>query len=200
MWKDPNAEKDWRWEEKGTTEDEMTGWHHWLNRHEFEQALGVSDGEGSQACCSRWGRKELDMTEQLSWTETGPGRVAEESSSEARQVLFFTVKKVSISETAPQGKTSRESHLSLSERDAGSLIPMQTRGHCRTYVLLIPALLTSWKYPWNYFYKIFLSIKALGFSLLKHLAWMIYTLMITIILLLKISFTFFFSPWKKAWI
>ena len=106
------------------------------------------------------------------------------------------VKKVSISETAPPGKTYIESHLSLSEREACSLIP-QTRGHCRTYILLIPALLTSWKYPWNYFYKVFFSIKALGFSLLKHLAWMIYTLMITIILLLKISFTFFFSQGNK---
>ena len=63
--KDPDVEKGWRQEEKGTTEDEMVGWHHWLNRHEFEQALGVSDGQGSLACCSPWGCKELDMTEQL---------------------------------------------------------------------------------------------------------------------------------------
>ena len=47
------------------TEDEMDGWHHLLNRHEFEQAPGVGDGQGSLACCSPWGRKELDMTEQL---------------------------------------------------------------------------------------------------------------------------------------
>ena len=45
--KDPDAEKDWRWEEKGMTEDEMSGWHHWLNVHEFEQALGVGDGQGN---------------------------------------------------------------------------------------------------------------------------------------------------------
>ena len=69
IWKDPDAGKDWRWEEKGMTEDEMVRWHHWLNGHEFEQALGVGDGQGGLVCCSPWGRKELDMTEQLNWTE-----------------------------------------------------------------------------------------------------------------------------------
>ena len=63
--KDPDAGKDWRQEEKGTTEDEMFGWHHWLNGREFEQALGVDDGQGSLACCSPWGPKELDTTEWL---------------------------------------------------------------------------------------------------------------------------------------
>ena len=66
--KDPDAEKDWRQEEKGPTEDEMVGWHHQLNGHEFKQALGVGDRQGSLACCSPWGRKESDMTEQLNWT------------------------------------------------------------------------------------------------------------------------------------
>ena len=61
--KDPDAGKDWRQEEKGMTVDEMVGWHHWLDGHEFEQALGVSDEQGSLACCSPWGCKELDMTE-----------------------------------------------------------------------------------------------------------------------------------------
>ena len=65
--KDPDAGKDWRQEEKGTTEDEMVEWHHWLNGHEFEQALGVGDGQGSLACCSPWGRRESDTTEQLNW-------------------------------------------------------------------------------------------------------------------------------------
>ena len=51
--------------EKGTTEDEMVGWHHQLDEHEFEQALGVGDGQGSLVCCSSWGCKESDMTEQL---------------------------------------------------------------------------------------------------------------------------------------
>ena len=66
---DPDAGKDWRQEEKGMTEDEMVGWHHWLNGHEFEQALGVGDGQGSLVCCSPWGGKESDMPEQLNWTE-----------------------------------------------------------------------------------------------------------------------------------
>ena len=51
------------------TEDEMVGWHHWLDEHDFEQVLGVSDGEGSLACCCPWGCKELATTEQLNWTE-----------------------------------------------------------------------------------------------------------------------------------
>jgi len=67
IWKDPDARKDWRWEEKGTTEDEMVGWHHQLNGHEFEYAPGVGDGQGSLACCRPWGHKESDRTED--WTE-----------------------------------------------------------------------------------------------------------------------------------
>ena len=69
--KDSDAGKDWRQEEKGTTEDEMVGWHHLmpssddLMEHEFEQALGAGDGQGSLACCSPWGCKEPDMTEWL---------------------------------------------------------------------------------------------------------------------------------------
>ena len=63
--KDLDAGKDWGQEEKGITEDEMVGWHHRLNGLEFEQALGVGDGQGSLACCSPWGHKESDMTEQL---------------------------------------------------------------------------------------------------------------------------------------
>ena len=69
IWKDPDAGNDWRWKENGTTEDEMVGWHHWLNGHEFESAPGAGDGQGGLACCSPQGRKELDTTEQLNWTE-----------------------------------------------------------------------------------------------------------------------------------
>ena len=61
--KDPDAGKDRRQQEKGTTEDEMVGRYHRLNGHEYEQALGVGDGQGSLACCSPWGHKESDMTE-----------------------------------------------------------------------------------------------------------------------------------------
>ena len=70
--KDPDAGKDWRQEEKRTIEDEMIGWHHWLDGHEFAQALGVGDGQGGLVCCSLWGHKELDMTEQLNWRDQRP--------------------------------------------------------------------------------------------------------------------------------
>ena len=66
--KDADAGKDWRQEEKGTTEDEMIGCHHRLNGHEFEQTLGVGDGQGSLVSCSLWGCKESDTTEWLNWT------------------------------------------------------------------------------------------------------------------------------------
>ena len=61
--KDPDAGKDRRPEEKGTTEDEIVGWHHQLDVHEFESTPGVGNGQGGLACCSPWGHKELDMTE-----------------------------------------------------------------------------------------------------------------------------------------
>ena len=67
IWKDPDAGKDWRQEEKGMTEDEMVGWHHQLDGLEFEQALGVDDGQGGLVCCSPWGHIKSDMTEQLNW-------------------------------------------------------------------------------------------------------------------------------------
>ena len=63
--KDPEAGKDWGQEEKGTTEDKMVERHHWIDRHESEQAPGVGDGQGSLVCCSPWGHKELHRTEQL---------------------------------------------------------------------------------------------------------------------------------------
>ena len=65
--KDPDAGKDWRQEEEGMTEDEMVGWHHWLDGREFEQAPGVGDGQGSLVCCSPWGHREADTTEGLNY-------------------------------------------------------------------------------------------------------------------------------------
>ena len=67
--KDPDAGNDWRQEEKGTTEDKMVRWHHWLNGYEFEQALRVGDGQGSLACCSPCDHKESHITEWLNWTK-----------------------------------------------------------------------------------------------------------------------------------
>ena len=64
--KDPDAGRDWGQEEKGTTEDEMAGWHHWLDGHELEWTLGDGDGQGGLACCDSWGHKESDTSE---WTE-----------------------------------------------------------------------------------------------------------------------------------
>ena len=67
FWNYPDAGKDWRQEEKGTTGDELVGWHHWLDGHELEQALGVSDRQGNLVCFSPQGHKESDLTEQLNW-------------------------------------------------------------------------------------------------------------------------------------
>ena len=67
IWKDPDAEKDWGQEEKGMSEDEMVGWHHRLDGRESEWTPGVGDGQGGLACCSSWGCKETDTSEQLNW-------------------------------------------------------------------------------------------------------------------------------------
>ena len=67
--KDSDAGRDWEQEEKGTTEDEMAGWHHWLDGHESEWTLGVGDGQGGLACYDSWGCKESDMTERLIWSD-----------------------------------------------------------------------------------------------------------------------------------
>ena len=69
FWKDPDAGKDWGQEKKRTTEDEMVGWHHWLNGYRFGWTPEVGDGQGGMACCGSWGHKESDTTERLNWTE-----------------------------------------------------------------------------------------------------------------------------------
>ena len=96
MWRtDSDAGKDWRREEKGTTEDEIVGWHHWLNEHAFEQAPGVRNGQGGLACCDSWGRKESDTTEWLNWTEL---KVTEDSdcSHEIKRHLLLGGKAMTI--------------------------------------------------------------------------------------------------------
>ena len=72
IWKDPNAGQDGRQEEKGTTEDEMAGWHHRLDGHEFEWTLGDGDGQGGLACCDLWGH---DWATELNWTECVPTQI-----------------------------------------------------------------------------------------------------------------------------
>ena len=69
IWRDFDAGRDWGQEEKGTTEDEMAGWHHWLDGRESEWTQGDGDEQGGLACCDSWGRKESDTTERLHWTE-----------------------------------------------------------------------------------------------------------------------------------
>ena len=69
-WKDRDAGKDWGQEEKGTTEDEMIGWHYWLRWHGFGWTPGVGEGQGGLVCCNPWDCRELDMTKQLNWTES----------------------------------------------------------------------------------------------------------------------------------
>ena len=92
--KDPHGGKDWRQEEKGMTEDEMVGWHHWFNGHEFEQALGDGEGEGSLACCSPWGHRELDMTEWMNssnnFEKVNFHRIALKKSFRWRTPLYFS--------------------------------------------------------------------------------------------------------------
>ena len=69
IWKEPDAGKDWGQDERGMIEDEMVGWHQWLNGHGFGWTPGVGDGQGGLSCCGSWGHKESDMTERLNWTE-----------------------------------------------------------------------------------------------------------------------------------
>ena len=88
--KDPDAGKNWKQEEKGITEDEMIGWHHQLDEHEFEQALGGGDGQGNLACCIPWGHKELDTTERLNWTELSEGHPS------VSQYVLFVQKTVCV--------------------------------------------------------------------------------------------------------
>ena len=78
IWEDPDAGKDWRQEEKGTTEDEMVGWHHQFNGHGFGWTPGVGDGQGGLACCGSWCCKESDTTERLNWTQLNWGQFSQD--------------------------------------------------------------------------------------------------------------------------
>ena len=98
--KDPDTRKDWRQEEKTTTEDEMVGWHHQLDGHEFEQAPGVGDGHGSLACCSPWVRKESDTTQWLSWTEwrsnTSGYKLPNLYNVKYRSITFYLIRSILV--------------------------------------------------------------------------------------------------------
>ena len=104
MRKDPDGGKDWRQEEKQKTEAEMVGRHHRLNGHEFDQALGGDDGQGSLVCFSLWGHKELDMTEQLNSNEMPRDRLI-------HFLLFLSVAKAPFWETEKDCKLVLDSDL-----------------------------------------------------------------------------------------
>ena len=108
--KDPDAGKDWRQKEKVTTEDEMVGWHHWLNGHEFEETPGGSEGPGSLVCCSPWVHKESwlsDWTE-LNWTTApstiSPYWVEETGAKDLEMILLSEVSQTELSCGALNGK------------------------------------------------------------------------------------------------
>ena len=108
-WKDSYAGKDWG-QEKGMTEDEMVGWHHWLDGHGFGWTLGVGDGQRGLVCCGSWGHKELDMTQPLNWTElnwTGLGEIRKSILGEYTLNHFSVLLKLvqHCKSTIPQYKT-----------------------------------------------------------------------------------------------
>ena len=104
--KDPNAGKDWRQEEKGITEDEMVGWHHRFNGHEFEQVLGVGEGQGSLACCSPWGRKvRHDWVTELNWAWPRPSEQNPVSVSVSLSHPEASISLLSLSKRAYRMKT-----------------------------------------------------------------------------------------------
>ena len=105
--KDPDVGKDWRQEEKRTTEDEMIGWHHHLYGHEFEPAPGVGDGQGSSLPCSAWDRKEWDMTED--WTELKFPTLSSQWPAETCKLPCFTKDKLRFSNLPKVRKNSRDS-------------------------------------------------------------------------------------------
>ena len=96
IWKDHDAGKDWEQEEKGVTEDEMVGWHHQLNGHEFGWTPGVGDGQGGLVCCSSWGRKELDTTERLNWSGKNTRKDSRFNKVELRHRLWSQIVWVQI--------------------------------------------------------------------------------------------------------
>ena len=90
-WKRLWCWRDWGQEEKRTTEDEMAGWHHWLNGRESEWIPGVGDGQGVLACCDSWGRKELDTTERLNWTELIPKHKRDKAKKKKIRIWLFSI-------------------------------------------------------------------------------------------------------------
>ena len=124
--KDPDAGKDWRQEKNGTREDEMVGWHHRLNGHEFEQALAVGNGQGSLACCSPWGLKESDTTEWLNWTELQEKETWENKANEQPERRRDSFIKEDYEEVLQKRECWEYSHISGVGR--GNSIYFKNRG------------------------------------------------------------------------
>ena len=116
--KDSDAGRDWGQEEKGTTEDDMVGWHHWFDGHEFEQAPGVGDGQGSLACCSPWGHKESDMTEWVNYTDPLglTGWISLQSKGLSRAFSNTTVQKRQFFGTQLSSQSNSHIHTWLLEK------------------------------------------------------------------------------------
>ena len=135
--KDLNSWSDWRQEEKGMTKNEMVGWQHRLDGHEFEQDLGVGDGQESLACCSLWGCRELDMTEWLNWTDqvfptTMPAVKASSGRSHTSLAMFSpevthitsaqdSLAKTNHRLTPPHGPRKYHSHFLVSKREKSDI-------------------------------------------------------------------------------
>ena len=138
--KNSDAGRDWGQEEKGTTEDEMAGWHHQLNGCEFEWTPGDGDGQGGLACCSSWGCKESDMTEQLNWTElnwTSYKKLSYNVTSRVLTVIQSRYRTI----LSPQG------HLSLPFYTATSRAPLTPTSSLTcdsSYSLLISSFCHFW--------------------------------------------------------
>ena len=159
--KDPDAGKDWRQEEKRTTEDEMVGWHHWLNGHEFEWAPGVGDGQGSLQCCSLCGHKESDMTERLNWTDTTL------SSKQNVCKYFLSICEISFFKNCFLDYKSFWVYVGpiFFISGGGYLLLLPTKYHFLFYWVILPF---SLKNLWPFFYVIFVSLSAQLSCLSSH--------------------------------
>ena len=110
IWKDPDAGKDWGQEEKGMTEDELVGWHHWLNGHGCGWTPGAGDGQGGLGCCSPRGHKESDTPEQLNWTEwiCDKGKVSANEIWKLQNDEYFLILMLLLQEKQAKNYTERQ--------------------------------------------------------------------------------------------
>ena len=125
--------KDWCWEGlgaggEGTTEDEMAGWHHWLDGRESEWTLGVGDGQGGLACCDSWGRKESDTTERLNWTELSIKQ------KPSKDLLHSTGNCTQYSVMAYMGKESKKEWIYVFISQIHFAVCLKLIQHCKSII------------------------------------------------------------------